>query len=102
MPLRILLKSKLARLLLVALFACMSGSRAEEIASQPSPPSVHHILFEVSDLKASIAFYRDLMGLHLISQSGDFATLEAATSESTSGGNGGTGKHQEQVENGWR
>lgn len=78
MPLRILLKSKPARLLMVALFACMSGSRAEEIASQPSPPAVHHILFEVSDLKASIAFYRDLMGLHLISQSGDFATLEAA------------------------
>ena len=78
MPVRILLKSKPARLLMVAFFACMSGSRAEEIASQPSPPSVHHILFEVSDLKASIAFYRDLMGLHLISQSGDFATLEAA------------------------
>jgi catechol 2,3-dioxygenase-like lactoylglutathione lyase family enzyme len=78
MPLPIRLKSKPAPLLLVALVACMSGSRSEEITSQQSTPSVHHILFEVSDLKASIAFYRDLMGLQLISQSRDFATLEAA------------------------
>jgi catechol 2,3-dioxygenase-like lactoylglutathione lyase family enzyme len=78
MPLPIPLKLKPARLLLVALFVSMSGSRAEEITSQQSTPSVHHILFEVSDLKASIAFYRDLMGLHLISQSRDFATLEAS------------------------
>jgi catechol 2,3-dioxygenase-like lactoylglutathione lyase family enzyme len=76
LPIRLQLKP--TRLLLAALFACVSGSRAEEIVSQPPTPSVHHILLEVSDLKASIAFYRDLMDLHLKSQSGDFVTLEAA------------------------
>jgi catechol 2,3-dioxygenase-like lactoylglutathione lyase family enzyme len=71
------LQLKPFRLLLVVLFTCVSGFGAEEIVSQPPAPSVHHILLEVSDLKASISFYRDLIGLHLKSQSSNFVTLES-------------------------
>jgi catechol 2,3-dioxygenase-like lactoylglutathione lyase family enzyme len=42
-----------------------------------APPKIDHILLEVSDLNASIAFYRDLLGLRLKSQSHDFVTLES-------------------------
>ncbi len=42
-----------------------------------APPKVDHILLEVSDLKASEAFYRDLIGLQVKSEHGDFVTLEA-------------------------
>jgi len=38
---------------------------------------VDHILLEVSNLTASIAFYRDFLGLRLKSQSKDFVTLES-------------------------
>jgi lactoylglutathione lyase len=40
-------------------------------------PKVDHILLEVSNLTASIAFYRDFLGLRLKSQSKDFVTLES-------------------------
>lgn len=57
------------------------GSQAPDLESNlvdySTPPLVHHILLEVKDLKTSIHFYRDVMGLRLTSQSGDFATLEA-------------------------
>lgn len=52
-----------------------ASSGAEEIGSRPA---VHHILLEVADLKASIRFYRDYLGLSLTSQDKDFATLESA------------------------
>ncbi len=42
-----------------------------------SPPKIDHILLEVSDLTASIAFYRDFVGLRLKSQSDWFVTLES-------------------------
>lgn len=72
------IRLKQVGLFLVVVLNSMSGFAAEEIVSQPPPPSVHHILLEVADLKASISFYRDLIGLHLKSQSGDFVTLESA------------------------
>jgi hypothetical protein len=40
-------------------------------------PKIDHILVEVSDLKASIAFYRDFLGLRLKSQSDWFVMLES-------------------------
>ena len=50
----------------------------EEPTSQvAAPPKIDHILLEVSDLNASIAFYRDFLGLRLKSQSDWFVTLES-------------------------
>jgi catechol 2,3-dioxygenase-like lactoylglutathione lyase family enzyme len=40
-------------------------------------PKLDHILLEVSDLTASIAFYQDFLGLRLKSRSYDFVTLES-------------------------
>jgi lactoylglutathione lyase len=40
-------------------------------------PKVDHILLEVSNLDASIAFYRDILGLRLKSRSHDFVMLES-------------------------
>ena len=45
---------------------------------EQSPPKIDHILLEVADLKKSIAFYHDLLGLRIKSQSKEFAMLEAA------------------------
>src|SRR5438067_12286655 len=44
---------------------------------EQSPPKIDHILLEVADLKKSIAFYHDLLGLEIKSQSKDFAMLES-------------------------
>jgi catechol 2,3-dioxygenase-like lactoylglutathione lyase family enzyme len=41
------------------------------------PPKIDHILLEVADLKKSIAFYHDLLGLQVKSQSKNFAMLES-------------------------
>ena len=50
----------------------------EEPTSQvAAPPKIDHILLEVSDLNASIAFYRDFVGLSLKSQSDWFVMLES-------------------------
>lgn len=51
------------------------ANRPKEPSSPP--PSIHHILLEVDELDRSIAFYRDQMGLSVVSRSGDFATLES-------------------------
>jgi catechol 2,3-dioxygenase-like lactoylglutathione lyase family enzyme len=71
------------------LILCLAGyaiyiSRAsvtvygEEPASQaPAAPKIDHILLEVSNLTASIAFYRDFVGLHLKSRTFGFAMLES-------------------------
>ena len=40
-------------------------------------PKIDHILLEVSNLDASIAFYRDILGLRPKSRSGDFVMLES-------------------------
>jgi catechol 2,3-dioxygenase-like lactoylglutathione lyase family enzyme len=60
----------------VALVLTLLPGCAQRI-NHERPPRVDHILLEVSDMKASIAFYRDLMGLQLKSDRGDFVTLEA-------------------------
>ena len=46
-------------------------------AQEPSPPKIDHILLKVADLKKSIAFYHDLLGLEIKSQSKDFAMLQS-------------------------
>lgn len=61
----------------VALLATSFAAGAEQPAVESLPPKVDHILLEVANLDASIAFYRDLLGLKLKSKRGDFATLEA-------------------------
>jgi lactoylglutathione lyase len=40
-------------------------------------PAVDHILLEVSDMNASITFYRDFLGLPVKSNDGHFAMLQA-------------------------
>ena len=50
----------------------------EETKSQATAiPKIDHILLEVSNLNASIAFYRDFLGLRLKSQSDWFVMLES-------------------------
>ena len=46
-------------------------------AQEPSPPKIDHILLEVVDLKKSIAFYHDFLGLEIRSQTKDFAILQS-------------------------
>src|SRR5919201_5992822 len=57
----------------VAVLAFVLSAAAQE----ESPPKVDHILLEVGDLKKSIAFYHDLLGLKIKSQKGDFVTMES-------------------------
>jgi predicted enzyme related to lactoylglutathione lyase len=59
---------------------CVSSSanEPEETKATIIKPELHHILIEVSDIKKSLMFYRDCLGLVLTSQTGDFATLESA------------------------
>ena len=49
----------------------------EQDAQVSAPPKIDHILLEVSNLKASIRFYRDFLGLRLKSQSDWFVMLES-------------------------
>jgi lactoylglutathione lyase len=46
-------------------------------APRSGPPRVDHIRLEVSNMKASIAFYHDMIGLPIRSESADFSWLEA-------------------------
>jgi len=48
------------------------------LATEQSPPKVDHILLEVADVKKSISFYHDLLGLKIKSHRKDFVTLESA------------------------
>lgn len=65
-------------LLLVTLLTlvCVSGC-ARDTTSAKGAPAVDHILLEVADLKASIAFYHDLLALPVKSNDGHFAMLQA-------------------------
>jgi lactoylglutathione lyase len=47
------------------------------VSAQPPPPKIDHILLEVAGLKKSIAFYHNVLGLQIKSQSKDFAMLES-------------------------
>jgi catechol 2,3-dioxygenase-like lactoylglutathione lyase family enzyme len=49
----------------------------EPESQAPAPPKIDQILLEVSNLNASIAFYRDFLGLRLKSQSDWFVMLES-------------------------
>ena len=57
--------------LLISLTSCAPRINNAEL------PAVDHILLEVSDMNASISFYRDMIGLQIKSNRGDFVTLEA-------------------------
>ena len=46
-------------------------------AQDTVPPAVNHILLEVRDMKASIIFYHDILGLRIKMQKDDFTILEA-------------------------
>jgi len=72
----------LASSLIFVAMCCVSGSanEPEETKASILKPQLHHILIEVKDIKKSIMFYRDCLGLVLTSQTGDFATLESANS----------------------
>jgi catechol 2,3-dioxygenase-like lactoylglutathione lyase family enzyme len=60
----------------VAVLLILTAS-AEEPRKFSGPPKIDHILFEVADLEKSIAFYHDLLGLEIKSQSKDFAMLQS-------------------------
>jgi lactoylglutathione lyase len=64
---------------LLSLLVLPSGRAAtpKKSTAREAPPLVDHILVEVSNMKASLAFYRDLLGLRLKSGEGDFVMLEA-------------------------
>jgi catechol 2,3-dioxygenase-like lactoylglutathione lyase family enzyme len=65
-------------LLLTALLALSSLMGCARVAnSTKGVPNLDHILLEVADLKTSIAFYHDLLGLPVKSNDGHFAMLQA-------------------------
>jgi predicted enzyme related to lactoylglutathione lyase len=68
--------------LIFAAMWCVSSKAAgpEETKAAIIKPELHHILIEVSDIKKSLMFYRDCLGLVLTSRTVDFATLESANS----------------------
>ena len=53
---------------------CFRGGAS---VAAPAAPKIDHILLEVSNLNASIAFYRDFLGLRLKSESDWFVMLES-------------------------
>lgn len=65
--------SILITLLIVPLLAGCAGIGNH--AAQ-TPPTVDHILLEVSDMKASLAFYHGLLGLPIKSNDDHFAMLQ--------------------------
>jgi catechol 2,3-dioxygenase-like lactoylglutathione lyase family enzyme len=61
-----------------ACFAVLSLAHAAS-AQEQAPPKIDHILLEVADLKKSIAFYHDLLGLEIKSQSKHFVMLQSGS-----------------------
>ncbi len=53
-------------------------SNVQAAATVSDPPRVHHILLEVANMEASIAFYRDMMGFRPKSLTDNFSTLGGA------------------------
>ncbi len=53
------------------------GTPQNSKTARKAPPIVDHILVEVSNMKASLAFYSDMLGLRVKSDGGDFVMLEA-------------------------
>jgi catechol 2,3-dioxygenase-like lactoylglutathione lyase family enzyme len=60
------------------LVAAACAHRPAQWRGDPPLPRVDHILIEVKDLNASLAFYRDGLRLRLKSKSHEFITLDAA------------------------
>jgi glyoxylase I family protein len=55
----------------------VSAVGADAESPVDTAPKIDHILLEVSNLDASIAFYCDILGLRLKSRSADFVMLES-------------------------
>lgn len=64
-------------LLAAAIVSAVSGCAQRAAPASGRLPTVDHILLEVSNLNRSIAFYQQVIGLRLQSDSGGFAMLEA-------------------------
>jgi predicted enzyme related to lactoylglutathione lyase len=59
------------------IFLLATVASGQEPGKFLGPPKIDHILLEVADLNKSMAFYHDLLGLEIKSQSKDFAMLES-------------------------
>jgi catechol 2,3-dioxygenase-like lactoylglutathione lyase family enzyme len=59
----------------IAVFALAAPAQESRKPSEPS--KIDHILLEVTDLSKSMAFYHDLLGLEIKSQSRIFAMLQS-------------------------
>ena len=57
----------------VLVVACLGACATTRVG----PPRVDHLRLEVSNMQASVAFYRDLIGLRVRSESAEFSWLEA-------------------------
>jgi catechol 2,3-dioxygenase-like lactoylglutathione lyase family enzyme len=66
-----------------AMALVLAGCVGNVNAPAGNPPAVDHILLEVSDLKASTAFYHDSPGLPVESNDGHFAMLAAGNMRRT-------------------
>jgi len=68
-------KTRLAQTIAILLTGAVFAISAP--AQELSPPKIDHILLEVTDLNKSMAFYHDLLGLEVKSQSRIFAMLQS-------------------------
>jgi resuscitation-promoting factor RpfA len=68
----------LAALVVLATATIVSAQQPESRTAPAAPPLVaNRIILRVTDLAKSVAFYRDLVGLPLQSDNGEFAVLSA-------------------------
>ncbi len=72
-----MISMRFALLSLLALGACYRAVLPAGPVDAGPPPSMHHLLFEVRNLEASLVFYQHELGLRLLSKHGDFAMLKA-------------------------
>jgi catechol 2,3-dioxygenase-like lactoylglutathione lyase family enzyme len=72
-----LIRSLILGLTAGAIYMPLAPAFGDDQAQVAPPPKIDHILLEVSNLKASIAFYRDFLGLRLKSESDWFVMLES-------------------------
>lgn len=72
-------KARLGGLFLAGLviFATTAGCARSSQKTAVSASPVDHILFEVSNMKTSLTFYHDLLGLPVKSKDGHFVMLQA-------------------------
>ncbi len=62
---------------LILLVTHSARSQTQVPTTMSAPPRVDHILLTVSDMRASVAFYRDMIGLRAKSLGSSFTILEA-------------------------